>query len=641
MIEAYFTTQSAVTVPCLIPDRTIMQHAEMAGMTAQDLFSLDIPAGASRESKMRCLIKRADINRLYASFTSQGTVSATLNWRENSAATLQQMTVFLLPPKPVFVQAAGGLGVVQVDAVDCRYWWKRVAADKWSNLNIYPVVSRRFTHNARQYEDIGSSAVVETLKNLLPVGTIDLTQLTTYSGTFSQNRITRMFNGATSLAMLIDLFLGSMGFCVVWDGTNASRYVAQRIGSDLATLNALMNDSKRALCGGLEPSSTVYAPSDPLLDYWDAVDNAMKNRSSTTLSVHFPFRAPEGFTTYDNTLSVINQGVPFDLSRESGTSGLLPTTLSRPRQPIGSQHLVESFPMTANNTSTPPDPFNPAASAISSGIGYTGWVQEAEKYASQLDLRQKVAFGRTVWSGWVQMPAGSYRATMLRYTIGFDPNRESSDDYTLVPYTYTEAREDDWILGPSGDLPSDPSLVAVGNGIIHASRLSTGELWIDAPPPMCRVFPARITGSTRIGASGDDYWRWTYAWQEVEPNAGLGWTSTAPFQTMGGYDRNSAASGVARNLAEQGNNYVADSDPANVIATGAVQADYLPTAKIEPYPISNDTVVLMVEQNSSVQIEGGGTTRFWFSIPNAIKTTCIEQPAVDQIIEGGFFDGNP
>ena len=88
----------------------------------------------------------------------------------------------------------------------------------------------------------------------------------------------------------------------------------------------------------------------------------------------------------------------------------------------------------------------------------------------------------------------------------------------------------------------------------------------------------------------------------------------------------SGSESVARNLCENGNKYVGSQNPANVIATGAVQADYLPVAEIEPYPICNDTIVMMCEQVSSVNIEEGNyPTRFWFSIPHAIKTTCIEQ----------------
>ena len=639
MIEAWFQVGSFV-VACKIPDRTMMQHAEMAGMDPRDLFTIDIPAGATRETRVKCLINRADVTRLYQGATAQGQGSAVFNWRENSAATTQSITLFLLPPKPVYIQADGGAGVVLVEAVDARYWWKRTYYANWSNLNLYPVVAKRFTGNARESEEYDASAIVTTLRNLLPVGTIDLAELTTYSGEYSESRITRMFNGATSLAMLIDLFLASMGFCVMWDPDSASVYRAKRILSDPVAVNGMMSDYKRAVCGGFEPNSGEFAPSDSLLDWWDSTNQSMRNRSSATVSVHMPFRAPEGFTTYNSTLSVINQGVPFDLSRESGEWENLPFNGQRFRQGIGSMNLIESFPMTAKNNSVAPDPANAIDSAItSSGIGYTGWQAEVQQYADQLDRRQKVFFGKTVWAGWLKTVVDPFRATMLRYTVGRNPNRTSSDDYTLVPYTYTEAREDDWILGPSGDLPTDPTMIAVGNGTIHAQRLSSGELWIDSAPPMCRIFPARILGSERIGTSGNDYWRWTYAWQEVEPNCGAGYTTSTPTTAMAGYERTSAASGVARNFAEQGNKYVGSQNPANVIATGAVQADYLPTAEIEPYPICEDTIVLMVEQNSSVKIEGGSATRFWFSIPNAIKTTCLQQPEFGANLDGGVYDG--
>jgi hypothetical protein len=230
--------------------------------------------------------------------------------------------------------------------------------------------------------------------------------------------------------------------------------------------------------------------------------------------------------------------------------------------------------------------------------------------------------------GWPSFPVGAYRGTMLRFHLGKRTNKFIKDEATapeqvsevqIVPISTTVCDEDDWVLG-SNMMPKDhPSQVIIGKGLAQARRLSSGVTMVDVAPPNCRVFPALITAATRIG-TGNDYWKWTYTFQEIEPNP---LANTPMSVVVTPFER----SGTARNLIENPNVFVALGNPANFISPGVSQADYLPDAIIDCIPICVGAIVMMCEHFLTLYTESGNPPfgiRYWFSTPNAVKVTCAE-----------------
>jgi hypothetical protein len=144
-------------------------------------------------------------------------------------------------------------------------------------------------------------------------------------------------------------------------------------------------------------------------------------------------------------------------------------------------------------------------------------------------------------------------------------------------------------------------------------------------PPNCRVFPARITSASAIGESGDDKWKWVYTFTEIEPNPLL----TSPLTVPVPKPRMNSS----RNLMENANRYFGVRNPANFIAPGHLQADYLPEAEIVALPICVGAVVMMCEHFLTLYEETGSPpfgAYYWFSCPNAVKVTCIEEQLVPE-----------
>ena len=86
---------------------------------------------------------------------------------------------------------------------------------------------------------------------------------------------------------------------------------------------------------------------------------------------------------------------------------------------------------------------------------------------------------------------------------------------------------------------------------------------------------------------------------------------------MAGYARKGTLTAV--NSCEAGNVYYADGDTRNIVAPGVKQADYTSGQVISALPIVNDTIVMMCEQFNTYQ---NAASRFWFSMPNAVKVAC-------------------
>jgi hypothetical protein len=203
--------------------------------------------------------------------------------------------------------------------------------------------------------------------------------------------------------------------------------------------------------------------------------------------------------------------------------------------------------------------------------------------------------------------------------IGCVTYRLAEIDGEMSPFTITECDQSDWRFGLSGEAWSDPSQIVTAKGKAQAYRNCIGATIIDVPPPNTRVFPARITGFTEFQTP----WTWQYSFTEVEPQVPPE-TLPAPSASMGAYAR----VGLARNMAEAGNVFTTFGASTNVVAPGVKQSDYA-NATIAALPISVGTIVEMVEQFRTARVDPPMTAAeppaFWFSMPNAVRVTCVTQ----------------
>lgn len=613
MISAWFQNSDNVKIPAVFPDAEIAELAAMSGVPFQDLFSIDIPGGASRETRIKVLIAQSDLNTLYASEGVYGIASVRFHWFTDED-TEMAMYVSLLPPRPLFM-VPSAQGVAVVEAVDARYWWKRTQLNA---VNITALRGQMFSSDGRWMVNSDDAAMtpsnlLSTLVAALPYGVATLNTSGYAPDALLINRVAdHVFTPECSVAMAIDLLLMNTGYVCVWTNGVTGLCVTQ-IKNDDVTIRSFMSDHKIAMQGGLEATSGTAAGSEPLMTLWEANANYQVNRMPPSASVSFPFRTVEGKTAYDNATTLRSGEIQFAYEREYGIQGSIATTRSRTSVPAS---LVVKEPR-ALVASAAPTPFTPATSGSNTlntptppawaRITYEGLVREL------LRKRCELSIGTTVWGGWADFPTGAYRGTMLRYTLG---HRHGD----LVPITITKCDDSDWVFGPDGLTPSDPHDIVVSKGMIHARRLGSGVLQLDVAPPNCRFFPAKVTGHTRIDVSGNGYWKWTYTWEEVEPNP---LASSPEVVSLSTWARTGTS---ARNLTEDSNVYISDHNNGNVIAPGVLQSDYT-NAKIEPLPIADNTIVLMCEQFLTSYL-GDGTTfppfarRFWFSMPNAVKVTC-------------------
>ena len=299
---------------------------------------------------------------------------------------------------------------------------------------------------------------------------------------------------------------------------------------------------------------------------------------------------------------------------------------SRARSNYGNLSWRENRILPASRTAGAPSSpvFGPTSQNIlpSAQLGPSPAINPATT-ASKLAARYETQFGRVAWGGWWYLPPGGFRATMYRFTIGIRHGNP-------VPITITDAAEDDWILGPSGVLASDPREIVSSSGMTHAWRTAAGYINIETAPPMCRMFPARILASQT--ATGGNGWQWRYSFTEVAPASNV-----RPLtNNIGGYGRRTAmpATGTeATNLCEEYNN------PGVQIAPGVLQADF-PQATIQPLAIANGVVVMMCEQFVQIQSDpdsqqaSSPNRRYWFVMPNAVRVICT--PLVGDYNYGSF-----
>jgi hypothetical protein len=629
MIEAYFTTSGGTIIPAIMPDEEIIELATMAGFSLEDLFSIDIPGGASRHTTIRAIVSQSQIATLYASNGTYGTASCTFSWRESTTATAKSIAVTLLPPKPLFM-VPGHAGISVVEAVDVRYWWKRtITNDGILNQQFGPLMS-----SDGRWQTAGVSlgttplTVITGLRGNLPVGSFSTAGFTPDASLI--NRIVdHRFTPDMSIAMALDIALSAFGYVLVWNPAVAQTYSLAQIKDDTTIINSWMTSNLRAYAGGLEPTSDDTAFSETLLTAWNSTANTQVNRMPDQLSISFPYRTVEGMTEYNNeSPGVLPSRLKFAQQSEFAIQQDFVTGRARKINSTASV-LREPRPLVAP-ASIAFDPTTGTANTLNSPTPPAwNWTAFRTAVGDVLENRCQMSIGRVVWMGWPDLPVGAFRGTMLRYHLGKRTNKFVKDRATeeevvtetqLVPITTTICDDDDWVLGSNGVAEHHPDQVFIGKGLAHARRLSSGVTTIDVAPPNCRIFPAIITGASRMAASGNGYWKWVYTFAEREPNPLANdphSVSAAPFE------RNS----TARNMIENPNIYLGAGNAGNLISPGVLQSHYLPNATIDCLPICNGAIVMMCEQYLTIYTESGSPpfgVEYWFSVPNAVKVTCVE-----------------
>lgn len=605
MIQAFFRTSNSDFLPAIVPDGELLDLAQTLGIEERDLFRIELPSGATRPGRVRVLVKQSQLPTLYAS-TSDGTnPSAEFRWQEYTNTSVQAMDMWLLPPKPLYM-VAGAEGVAVVEAVDARWWWGQSQAN---GANQTPLRGNIQSSDGRWEVAASGSASPLALLTALQgqIATLGLPGTFTIPGAYNPsstllNRVTdHLFTPECSLAMAIDLVLSATGWMLQWDTTTSTLTLAP-VGDDVAALDTWMKNNKRAFVGGLDAPGGGTVPSEPLMSLWYGQSAYARNLMPDSVTVSFPYRTVEGKTRYGNTTTDTTT-LMFASEREFGWEQSV--TTGRPRADIGTRLLKEPRPLVASATPGL-TPATPATGIL--GTTAPSWDYPAYRTAvgTLLETRATVMAGRVGWMGWPKLPLGSYRCTMLCYTLA----RRNAE---IVPLTVTECEVGDWLLGPDGMMASDPKDLVLSKGLAHARKMWSGATMIDAAPPNTRVFPAIITAYD-TGASGCNAWQWTYSFTEVEPNPSGGCPMSV---SIGSFAR----SGIARNLIESTN------DPATgYIAPGVNQANY-PNANIAAIPIQVGTLVHMVEQFPTAYVTGTPpphAPQYWFVLPNAVLVECIE-----------------
>jgi hypothetical protein len=610
MIEAWFEKPDTTIIPALVPNDEIRELARMSDIPLSDLFCIDIPGGATNRARICVLIPQASLQSLYASSGWLGQATCVFKWRESSTAQTFSMNVMLLPPRPLFM-VAGGAGVAVVEATDIRYLWQRRSTIVAGSDVFTP---QMFSSDGRYTDRVNNVTslleLVQEIRTALLIGG-GAAALETYSTTgYTPNSalLQRIANhdwpNQASMALFLDTVLALSGYALLWNPQATAlqeKYTLKRIDNDGTLLVDWMTGNKRAAASGLEPpSNPATAGSEPLYDLWVGTDAMQFNRFPQNVDIIYPLRACEGQTHYPNNRALPpSPGVRFPEYAEIHNARALGAARNRREELVGIVNESRAIP---NQVAVPP-----------------GWSTTATSNEIAVNAKRRIEsnFGKVVWAGWPYLPLGVYRLSTFRFSLG-ERNGQ------LVPITITECREDDWLLGPSGLLPNNPRDIIMGTGMVQARRLSSGTVHVNVAEPMCRMFPAKITGFTRCAQTGNGFWQWEYDWEEVEPDP---LTDCPAGVDIGIFARSSGASGLrARNLCEAANIYVAPGDINNVIAPGVRQSDYDPSQIIvEALPIMLQTIVMMCEQfpTNSYPVQYPPAIReYWFSMPDAVKTIC-------------------
>jgi len=590
-VQAYITSGVDI-IPVLLPDAVMQDTARQIGIPEADLFRVDVPVGMTQHTRVSVLIASTQLTELYA----ETTVSLTLE--DSSGLSVVISGLYARPPQPFYWTQQGG--AVLVEFVDERWYWQFSSAavlgialaPTWSSDGRWQVNDATAPTPITTYTELlAQVSTAASADNLTaPVG------FTVRSPEYMR-RLSDLYGSPNvSLATVLDAIAVANQQVIISDGT-ATRFISR---SNLkGQYNLKMSGYKTAMRGGMQPVNGPAASTDALVTLYNA--NGFNARAPLTCSVVFPQRMVEGLTYYDNCTiaNVPATGQSFTTSQVYAAGSA--ATFSRAPNDIGAAYITDASIVVQDNT----------GAVLTTSPGWNPTTLSTKMRDDYADRNSNIPFGRTVWAGWIPW------YTSVSSNIGQLGNvsyRLAVIDGEWSPYTITSADETDWRFGLQGTSWSEPRDIVTVKGNAQAYRNCVGATIIDVPPPMCRSFPAKITGSEYYGN-----WRWAYSFVEVEPNPTVGAT---PSVSIGAYARTAAGALVARNMAENGNT------SGSRVAPGVLQSHYS-NATIEALPICTDTIVHMVEQFPTHTSQGMPTPpyepQYWFSMPNAVKVTCVQQ----------------
>mgnify|MGYP003649668343 CR=1 FL=1 len=586
-VQAYITAGDAI-IPVLLPDAVMQDTARQIGIPDADLFRVDVPVGMTQHTRASFLIASTQMTALYAVTT----VSLTLE--DSSGLSVVISGLYARPPQPFFWAQQGG--AVLVELVDERWYWQFSSAavlnialaPTWSSDGRWQVNSATaptpITTYTQLLTEIGTAASGDNLT--APVG------FTVQSPEYMR-RLSDLYGSPNvSLATVLDAVAVANQQIIVSDGT-ATRFISR---SNLkAQYNLKMVGYKTAMRGGMQPVNGAAASTDALVSLYNA--NGFNARAPLTCSTVFPQRMVEGLTYYDNcTIANVPASGKSFTTNQVYAAGDAATFVRSPND-IGAAYITDASIVVQDNT----------GAVLTTSPGWNTTPLSTKIRSDYADRNSNIPFGRTVWAGWIPWYLSSVSNIGQLGNVSY---RLAVIDGEWSPYTISSADETDWRFGLQGTSWSEPRDIITAKGNAQTYRNCVGATIIDVPPPMCRSFPAKITGNEAYGN-----WRWAYSFVEVEPNPTVGAT---PSVSIGGYARTAAGGIVARNMAENGNT------SGSRVAPGVLQSHYS-NATIEALPICTDTIVHMVEQFPTSYTTGvvPVVPQYWFSMPNAVKVTCI------------------
>lgn len=664
MIEAYFalsvgdnpdpcSTSTVFTdgeVGCVFPDEETLETARLLGYDEDALFSVHQPSGLSRVGRVRCVVSAEDLPQLYRStIVVSGTrykAAATFKWRDasvaedGSAKAFYEMPVWLMPPRPLYAvptrpgtPPSGNVVTVQglflVEAVDIRHWWSMSPTDA-AVRNAHHASDIRYSEsglstNAQQFASV--DALLDYYLELLPIRSM------TRSGSVTNDRASiAQMPGLPDMspAAIVDYALAQIGCYVSSFDLSTGAVTVATIPTLAASNLASTYASDNLIAGGEQANSGAVAgsSSDQLMAFeggtGTTADGQWWQLNRTPDSVLFSpmWRAVEGRTwpTTPNTPTSTGYGVLAASSRDYTVSASVPTTRCRPTMPAAPVVLTPDGWTVGSNYA------RDVANYTTSGnfADPTSVTTRATNVASALSLRCRAIFGRLASPGFVASLVGG---AMGPNTDAVHTIRRYQGEWT--PITLRWLDEDDWIVGPTGRLSDDPRDLVFGRGAVLARRLSSGPLLVDVAPPVRRIFAARITGATRLDATGNGYWRWKYLWEEVQRRPIDPVSGSATFADVNtSQDRKDqkAVALYAANSMEETNLYFGAGNAGNFIAPGYVQSDYT-ASTMDCLPIATGTIVTMVEDfrdcDAVTPSDGlSSVPYYWFSLPNVPKFSC-------------------
>lgn len=663
MIEAYFalsvgnnpdpcaasTTYTDGEVGCVFPDEETLETARLLGYDEDALFSVHQPSGLSRVGRVRCVVSAEDLPQLYRSTIvvsgARYKAAATFKWRDasvaedGSAKAFYEMPVWLMPPRPLYAvptrpgtPPSGNVVTVQglflVEAVDIRHWWSMSPTD--ANVrNAHHSYDFRYSEsnlsaNASRFASV--DAMLDYYLENLPIRSM------TRSGSITNDQSSIAELPALpdmSPAAIIDYALAQLGWHVssfdLATGVVTIAQIPTLAASNLAATYA----SDNLIAGGEQANSGAVtgSGSDQLMAFEGGTTSTSDgqwyqlNRTPASVLYSPMWRAVEGRTqTAPGTPATFGYKALAASSRDYTVEASVSTSRCRPTMPAAPVVLTSDAATVGSNYAR--DVANYATNG--NFANPTGVTIRAGNVATALSWRCRAVFGRLASPGFVASLVGG---AMGPNTDAVHTIRRYQGEWTPVTLRWLD--EDDWIVGPTGKLSSDPRDLVFGRGAALARRLSSGPLLVDVAPPVRRIFAARITGATRLDTTGNGYWRWKYLWEEMQRRTIDPVSGSATFADVNtSQDRKdwNTAALYAANSMEETNAYSGAGAPTNFIAPGYLQSDYAATT-MDCLPIATGTIVTMVEDfrdcsDTTPSDAPTGLPYYWFSLPNVPKFNC-------------------